>query len=266
MTEETPTPESSQPSMEQHEEQMARTHLEANPGDIPQQFGGDVNKFMDSWKEQRAALTRTQQELAEMKQNAPVAPVEDVPASPEAVVPDSLSVPEPEEQAVGTDVWAQLEQEFAQSGDLSAETREQLAGMNIPSHVIDQYLAGARASQAQAAQQAADFIGGAETLQSIIDWSSKNLSDAERSSVNAALSQPGWETTLMGLKARMETSSPTAREPGPGPQTQSGTPSGAAPYANQAEMVAAIGDPRYGKDPMYTNFVQDRIRLSNQSR
>ncbi len=252
-----------QPQMDQHaqEEAAARTHLEANPGDIPPQFGGDVEKFMDAFREQRATLTRTQQELAEFKKAEP-APVETAPEASPVETPDSLVIPEIEE-AADSDVWADLEHEFLASGELSDATRQQLSEMNIPDNVVDGYLNGIKATQAQAAQLAAEQVGGAENLQSIIDWAAQNLSAEERSSVNAALQAPGWETTLMGLQARMSQSQPVNNEPGPGPQTVGSMPSGVAPYSNQNEMMAAIQDPRYGVDPQYTGFVQDRIRLSN---
>lgn len=260
MIEENNNPAPQEESMS-HEETMARTHLESNPQDIPAQFGGDVDKFMDAFKEQRATLTRTQQELAEIKK-AEQAPVEAAPEAAPVETPESLSIPEVE-AAPAQDVWASVEAEVTQSGELSAETRQQLADMNIPESVIEGYLGGLKATQAQAAQQAAEQVGGAENLQSIIDWASKNLSAEERSSVNAALQAPGWETTLMGLKARMDATQPVNNEPGPGPQTVGSMPSGVAPYSDQREMVAAIQDPRYGTDPQYTAFVQDRIRLSN---
>lgn len=247
--------------MASHEESMARTHLEANPSDIPQQFGGDVDKFMDSWKEQRASLTRTQQELAELKKAEP-APTEE--AETPVETPESLVIPEAEEASVDGDVWSDLEHEFLSSGELSDETLKSLSDMSIPESVIQNYLNGIKATQAQAAQVAAAQVGGPENLQAIIDWSTKNLSPEERDSVNAALQAPGWETTLMGLQARMSQSQPTNNEPGPGPQTVGSMPSGVAPYADQREMVAAIQDPRYGTDSQYTDFVQDRIRLSNR--
>ena len=256
-----------QPEMDQHarEEAAARTHLEANPGDIPPQFGGDVDKFMEAFREQRATLTRTQQELAEMKKAEP-APVEAAPEAAPVETPESLVIPEVEEASSDSDVWADLEHEFLSSGELSDSTRQQLADMNIPETVIDGYLNGIKASQAQAAQIAAEQVGGAENLQSIIDWAAQNLSAEERSSVNAALQAPGWETTLMGLQARMAAAQPLKNEPGPGPQATGSVPTGAVPYADKREMVVAIQDPRYGTDPQYTQFVQDRIRLSNGAR
>lgn len=269
MNEETnPAPEAvetSAPEMS-YEESMARTHLETNPQDIPAQYGGDVEKFMESMREQRAALTRTQQELAELKKEQ-VAPVETpAPEAQSTEAPDSLAIPEPEAPAEVADIWGDLETEFVQSGDLSAETRAALAERGIPANVVDNYLAGVQAQQAQAAQKAAERVGGPDKLNSIIEWAGKNLTPEEREATNAALQTPGWETTLLGLQARMVSSSPTANEIAPGPVTQATNSPSVVPYANQIEMASAIQDPRYGVEPQYTEFVQNRIRMTGGGR
>ena len=250
-----------------HEEAMARKHLEANPKDIPAQFGGDVDKFMDSWKEQRAALTRTQQELAEVKKSiheAPTPGLEEAPAAP-AEGPDSLVIPEQETvSAAPEDLWANVEQEFVSTGDISEATRERLAEMNVPAQVVDGYLNGIRAQQAESAAAAAQSVGGPEVLQSIIDWSSKNLTAEEREATNAALQSPGWEYTLLGLKSRMEAANPARNEPTPGPKVSGQIAPQVTGYHTSAEMTAAIRDSRYGIDQQYTEHVQNRIRATRR--
>lgn len=264
MSEQEPTV-NEQPEMS-HEEAMARDHLAANPGDIPSQFGGDVDKFIDSWKEQRAALTRTQQELAELKKApAPEAAVEEAPASGSpAEGPDSLLIPEQQEaDSPAEDAWAAVTAEFVQTGTISDETR---AALGVPASVVDGYLAGLQAQQKEQAAKAASAVGGPETLQSIIDWSAKNLTPEERDATNAALAGSGWEYTLLGLKARMEQSQPVNNEPKAGPSISSSTAPAVSAYADQNEMLAAMRDPRYGTDPQYTDFVQNRLRLTYGSR
>ncbi len=262
----TPAPEQPAAEAPSHEETMARQYFEASPSELPPQFGGDVDKFMDSWKEQRAALTRAQQEVAELRgaQAPPVeeaAPAVEAPEA-EAPMPDALNIPEAPEAPTADAIWATAGQELVQGGDVSAETRAELLTRGIPAEVVDSFVAGQQAKSAQAARQAADVVGGPETLQSIIDWATNNLNDGERDTVNAALQGPGWQTTVLGLKARMESANPTAREAGPGPAltSEASTAPAIVPYANPGEMSSAIADPRYGIEPQYTNFVQERIR------
>ncbi len=261
------TPAAEAPEMS-HEEAMARKHLESNPKDIPAQFGGDVDKFMDSWKEQRAALTRTQQELAEVKKSiheAPTPGLEEQPpmAQPEAEVPESTMIPAPPETPP-TDLWQDVQQELTSSGAVSDETRTRLAEAGIPGEVVEGYLKGMQAEQAAAAQKAANHVGGADTLNRIIEWAGKNLSAEEREAANAALSGPGWEFTLTGLKSRMEASSPTAAEPSSGPKVSGQLAPQVSAYRTQTEMTAAIRDPRYGVEAEYTDHVQNRIRATHR--
>jgi hypothetical protein len=253
------------PAAESHEETMAREFFEADSSTLPAQFGGDVDKFMASWKEQRAALTRTQQELSELKgTTAPPAEAE-APSvdAPEVAVPD-LVIPEAPVAPEVDDIWVTAGAEL-RAGTLSETTRVQLLSNGVPGEVIDAFVSGQQAKASNAARAAADLVGGPQTLQSIIDWSQSALSDAERATVNSALNGEGWQTTVLGLKARMDSANPTSREAGRGPELVNATPATRAikPYASSAEMTNAIGATQYGIDAEYTAFVQERIRVSN---
>lgn len=249
-----------------HEESMIRKNFEADPSQIPAQFGGDVDKFVDSWKEARATLTRTQQELSEIKKSIHEDPSQESQSTepgPPQDGPDSLVIPEHKTPEEG-DVWADIEMEFVSTGDLSEDTRTRLSEMNVPTKVVDGYIEGIRAQQEKSAAAAAQSVGGPEVLQSIIDWSSKNLSAEERDATNTALQNPGWEYTLLGLKSRMESSSPTRNEPSPGPRVSGQVAPQVTGYSTSAEMTAAIRDGRYGVDQQYTEHVQHRIRATNR--
>lgn len=263
MSEQEQVSETPQESTESHEMQMAKVHFESNPNEIPAQFGGNVDKFLDSWKEQRAALTRTQQELSEMKSETTEGGDSEWEYE-EDNTPESLNIPEPETQTAPDEVWSGWEKEFVSTGDLSKETRDTIRdNHNIPDQVIDQYVAGLQASQAQAAASAASVVGGGPNLQSIIDWSAKNLSPEERDATNEALQKPGWQNVLLGLQSRMGGENPTKNEAGRGPVATNAVANQRVPYANQQEMAAALRDPRYGIDQEYTTHVQNRLRATN---
>ena len=259
--ESTPAPTPQQAEMA-HEETMAREHLTANPQEMPEQFGGDVDKFMASWKEQRAALTRSQQEVAELRGQQPVdmTPQETLSEAPPVV--DSLSIPEAPEVAVD-DMWAAAAEQLSATGDVDAATRTRLTESGVPEGMIDGYITGMKAQQAQSAQLAAAEVGGTEQLQSIIQWATDNLSGPEREAANAALNGPNWKLTLLGIKAQMGAAAPMAGEPGPGPALTGTQMPSLQAYQSQQEMTQAIGDPRYGVDPQYTEFVQNRIRITS---
>lgn len=261
---ETKIDENSTPEqVEAYEMKKAEEWAKANPSEIPAQFKGDPQKFLESYKSLRGELTRLQQaakgKAPESAKAAPAAPA----ASTEPVA--ALQVPEPVEP--DTTEWAAVGAELMSKGDLTPESRQNLRKkFNLPDEVIDQYVTGFRAKQSETARVAAQAVGGEATLREIIDWSSKNLPDAERSMINAALNTPGWQTVLMGLKARMEADNPARKEPKNLPKDSLGRalPDTPRAFANPKEMSLAIRDPRYGVDPDYTALVQERIRMNTR--
>ncbi len=232
----------------------------SNPNNLPTQFGGDPEKFLASYKEMRATLTRTQQELASTKKEPPKEstpePVAD--ATPAPVV-SALTIPEKTAEP-SVDEWEIWGKEIQTTGNLSAETRAKIMKThNLPASVIDAQVAGFHAQVKQGVEEAAKVVGSPEDLNNIVKWAQENLPDAERNAVNAALQRPGWQTTLIGLKTRMEAQNP---EPKKKVNTVNGVAPGLKPFASSKEMTTALRDPRYKFDSAYQELVQDRIRIS----
>lgn len=255
----TSTPE----QVEAYEMKKAEEWAKANPSELPPQFKGDPQKFLESYKALRGELTRLQQAAKGKAPEPGKAPEAAPKASTEPVA--ALQVPEPTEP--DTTEWAAVGAELMSNGDLTPESRQNLRKkFGLPDEVIDQYVTGFRAKQSETARVAAQAVGGEATLREIIDWSSKNLPEAERSMINAALNTPGWQTVLLGLKARMEADNPARREPKNLPKDSLGRslPDTPKPFANRKEMSLAIRDPRYGVDPDYTALVQERVRMNTR--
>lgn len=257
------------PSEADLELQAVEKYAKSNPNNLPPQFNGDADKFIESYKELRKTLTKSQQELATLKKGATnesrVEPqatqVSETPV-PSTFIPKNEPTTEPSPKE-----WEELGNELRTKGDLTPETRANLLKKyNIPSFVIDQYINGLRAQAAAAAQEAATMVGGNDKLRKMIQWASTNLTDAERNEINKQLQTPAWKNTILGLKTRMEMSNPdpTADEPKRSlPSTVSNVAvSDIEPFSNKADMMQHIRDRRYGKDQKYTEWVQERIRIS----
>lgn len=260
---ETKIDENSTPEqVEAYEMKKAEEWAKANPSEIPAQFKGDPQKFLESYKSLRGELTRLQQ-AAKGKAPEPAKATETAPAASEPVA--ALQIPEQTEP--DTTEWAAVGAELMSRGDLTPESRQNLRRkFGLPDEVIDQYVTGFRAKQSETARVAAQAVGGEPVLREIIDWSSKNLPEAERSMINAALNTPGWQTVLLGLKARMDADNPARKEPKNLPKDSLGRalPDTPKAFANPKEMSLAIRDPRYGVDPDYTALVQERIRMNTR--
>lgn len=256
--------------IEQKEIESVTLYAHSNPEALPEQFGGDPKKFIDSYKELRKTLTKAQQDLANERKNKTVAQPLESQQSTEDAPP--LSVPQTPQtpQQPSQEEWNKWGQELRTQGTITPESREQIKKKyNLPDQMIDEYIQGVHARAKQTSQQAAELVGGTESLKTIMKWASEKLTDAERAMVNDQLSTSNWQTTLLGLQARMnkESPNPTMNEP----KTQFNkvnAPSSPdiTPFANRKEMTWAIRDKRYGVDSKYTQFVQERIRISGTNR
>lgn len=237
----------------------------ANPNSLPAQFGGDPDKFIKSYKEMRATLTKTQQELASTKKTqaepttAPAVPGNSTASVDKLTVPDKPTQPSPDE-------WSRLGQELMSTGTLSAETRASIKQkFGIPEDVIDGYVSGIVYRQKEQANKAAEVVGGQDQLKTVIAWAQDNLSNEERAAVNSALASPGWQNVLLGLKTRMQAQNPTNGEPSRAMGSSQPAP-GIVPFANKREMTTAIRDPRYKFDPQYQQMVQQRIMITGSTK
>jgi len=262
-------------TIEQKELDSVSVYAHANPDALPDQFKGDPEKFLASYKELRKTLTKTQQELATIRKQPKgetpnAAPME---SPSQETNPADLTVPSPSQttEQPTKEEWDAWGQELRTKGQLGPESRESIKKKyNIPDTVIDSYIRGVHAQAASAVQEASTLVGGTDKLKEIMSWASNNLNEQERALVNDQLASTNWKITLLGLQARMgkESPNPTANEP------KKAVPKGNAvftsndiePFTNRKEMTWAIRDKRYGVDPKYTEWVQNRIRVSGTNR
>lgn len=237
--------------------QNVETFARSNPNNLPPQYNSDPEKFIKSWKDMRAEITRLQQ----AGKPKPSVEAEKVAEQPPAAAPDNLTIPaKPEAVKPTDDEWNKWGHEIHTTGSISKETKDQIKSrFGIPDQVVDAYIDGIKARQRQLAEEASSVVGGSEELNSIIAWATENLDPAEREAVNNGLKSPGWRNVILGLKARREASNP---EPKSRVVGSSGVPAGIKPFANSKEMVAAMRDPRYKFDSDYQQMVQDRVRAS----
>jgi len=236
------------------------TFARSNPDSLPPQFKGDPDKFIKSWKDMRAEITKLQQAK---KTTPPEIESQGRPPETEVSSPDDLKIPTKPTQ-LSDDEWNKWGMEISSTGNLSQETKTAIkARFGIPDQILDTYVDGIRARQRQLATEASGIVGGPEELNSIIRWATDNLQDDEREAVNASLKQPGWQNVLLGLKTRrdMQNTEPKSRVAG-----SSGVPAGIKPFASSKEMVAAMRDPRYKFDSEYQDYVQQRVRITGYSK
>jgi hypothetical protein len=158
---------------------------------------------------------------------------------------------------------------WQQSGTLESEDYDQLAKAGFNRDMVDAYLSGL---QYKAAQDTAlsvkevasikESLGGEAEYSKMIQWAGDNLSPEEVEGFNQIINtQPmaAVKMAVTGLHARY-----TAVE-GREPKLIGGRASKGSSdkFESTAQLVEAMSDPRYSKDPAYQRKVQEKLGRSS---
>ena len=158
--------------------------------------------------------------------------------------------------------------EYAEKGELSSEMMEQFSSMSSQ-ELVDAYVA----MQGQLPTPTADLTeaetnvikneaGGDEGYTNLMQWSSDNLDAADIEAFDSLVDSGNSRLirlAVAGLKAEMEKAvgfdgeMATGRAP-----TQT-----VDVFRSQSEVVQAMSDPRYDRDPAYRQDVFEKLERSN---
>ena len=172
---------------------------------------------------------------------------------------------QPEEEAPPDGLYEQLVESYRE-GKWDPELVEKVESMNSID-VLNLMLENGSQQQAPVATQAdvasiQESVGGPEEYGSMIQWASQNLSEQEISLYDAAIDRGDPLTMFFAAQAlfsRYQDSVGYDGEllTGSAPQTTS------QGFRSQAELIAAMSDPRYDKDPAYRQDIADKLAVSN---
>lgn len=156
--------------------------------------------------------------------------------------------------------FSAFEAEYAEKGELSEESYKALADAGYAKGLVDNYIEGQKAIAAQRSYMAYDAAGGQENFAQMQEWAKDGMSKAEIEAFNTAVEGSPEEMlqAVRGLRSRFEA------EYGRDPKLLGGRPAGAVQgFESRAQMVAAMRDPRYSKDPAFRAQVERKAALSN---
>lgn len=182
------------------------------------------------------------------------APKDDAPEDPptEQVEP---------EQSTGEPQFDKFAEEFASSGELSDDSFDELAKMGYPREMVETYIKGMQTAQTADANAVMDVAGGTEGYKELTDWALNNMPETELQLYNQMV-ETGTDNAKMAVEWLM-----SKREAAEGvePNLVSGKSQAPAKdeFRSTAEVVAAMKDARYGKDPAYTKDVEDKLSRSS---
>lgn len=162
-------------------------------------------------------------------------------------------------QSAGLDVNA-MSAHFAQNGSLSEDHYAALEKAGIPKAFVDQYIEGVQASANQAKESILGKVGGEEQFQAMAQWAKASLTAAELDAYNKAVDGNDLlaaENAVLGLAYRYQS------EMGKAPKLVGGQSAGTSSFQSVAQLVEAMKDPRYAKDPAYRRDIEQRLAASN---
>lgn len=214
-------------------------------------------------------LAKAYKELEKkLGQNTP-----DAPAKPEAKPddkPEGEATAKPDDkaqddaakalEAKGLD-YSAFNTEFAEKGELSAESYTKLEKAGIPRDMVDAYIAGQKALVENARNEVFKVAGGEEAYASAVEWAKTNMTPAEKAAYNAVVNGGDINATklaVQGLVARFRSAE------GQEPNLMGGDmdTSGSEGYSSWAEIMRDMAKPEYNSDPAFRKRVEQKVARS----
>jgi hypothetical protein len=182
---------------------------------------------------------------------------------PDAAKPDAAkpaTTPEGIAEGVVADAgldMATLSTEFAEKGELSADSLAKLAKVGIPKEMVDDYIAGQEARAVAQVSKVHALVGGEDEYKTILTWAAANVSEEDKAVFNKHIngdfdSQRLVVEALHGKYIKAVGSAPKVISGEGAPPSTSG-------YESRAQMTADMGDPRYAKDSAFRAKVERKV-------
>ena len=153
--------------------------------------------------------------------------------------------------------------EFIEKNELSEKSYEELDAMGLPRDLVDGYIAGQKALADNDVSEVQNVVGGQDNYAQLLDWSSKNLTQAEKDAFNDTIDNGSTEQVkiaVQGLMSRAGMSPDNAQQnlfEGDVNVTNTDT------FGSVAQVTDAMNDPRYSKDPAYRKEVEEKLARSS---
>lgn len=154
-----------------------------------------------------------------------------------------------------------FQQEYNETGGLSEDAYEALQEAGFSRSLVDTWIQGQDALASQITGQMYDVVGGQEEYSQMVSWAADTLPESEIDAFNATMEtqDPNMiRLAIQGLNARYRSEAePSLMQGGTGAVSSGGR------FESNAELTAAMSDPRYAKDPAYRQQVADKLARSS---
>jgi hypothetical protein len=157
-----------------------------------------------------------------------------------------------------------LQKEYMETGGLKDASYKLLEDAGISKEYANTYIAGVKALGEQIGNQVKDSVGGSGDYQNMVEWAQANYSPEQIQAYDNAVNSGDVQLAMLtarGLQADYQNSS------GYEGQTVSGDTSlrmsdSSDVFRSNAQVTAAMKDPRYEADIAYRQDVRDKLERS----
>lgn len=150
------------------------------------------------------------------------------------------------------------------SGKDGLSERMAMLQAGIPETMVESYVQAVQVSQQARFNEAINYAGGPEKVNTMKQWVQQNLAPEERAQLNQQLNSGNWKMAIDYVNARMGSQANGQ----PNVDMVGGGQSQGAPFSSQQELAAAInktdeqGRKLYYVDENYRRQVQQRVAVS----
>ena len=97
--------------------------------------------------------------------------------------------------------FAKYATEYAQKGELSTDSYDELAKGGMTAEVVDTWIAGQSAIANQITERAYDSVGGQKEYNDLVEWAKVSLPEGDIDSFNRAIENPNTDDVLFAIKS-----------------------------------------------------------------
>lgn len=251
-----PNPE---PSPSVSESERAEDGATERPNWLPEKFKS-AEDLAKAYSELEKKLSTPKAEAKTEEAPKPQTKEQKEGESPELDEPVEEAAPKAETSKVDL---TPFHNEWAEKGEISEDSFTKLETMGFPKELVQQYISGFQATQAQEAQAIYADTGGQEGYKAMTEWASQNLPAQEIAAYDSMVTGGDVNAARMAAKGLYAQYVAANGQP---PKLISGTPSrrdANAPFRSSAEVVAAMSDPRYKNDAAFRKDVEERLNKSD---
>ena len=184
-------------------------------------------------------------------------------AKPEDQEAEEVHETEESKEPVPQEALAKFSEEFFETGELTDESYKSLETLGYPKDLVDSFIAGQKALVTNEQERIYSEVGGAKAYGRMSEWASNNMTDEAKAAYNSAVQSGDMEQAVLAVRGLRDS---YIRSEGNQPNLLQGKSSAnpaSSAFRSTAELVKAMGDPRYKEDEAYRADVENKLRASH---